>query len=80
MGEAASDRSAMTVPRFVAAKAEGRRLVMLTAYDALWSGLFDQAGVDALLVGDSLSMVVQGHDTTLPVTLDEMIYLSLIHI
>ena len=74
MGEAASDRSAMTVPRFVAAKAEGRRLVMLTAYDALWSGLFDQAGVDALLVGDSLSMVVQGHDTTLPVTLDEVIY------
>ena len=74
MGEAASDRNAMTVPRFVAAKAEGRRLVMLTAYDALWSGLFDQAGVDALLVGDSLSMVVQGHDTTLPVTLDEMIY------
>ena len=74
MGEAASDRTAMTVPRFVAAKAEGRRLVMLTAYDALWSGLFDQAGVDALLVGDSLSMVVQGHDTTLPVTLDEMIY------
>ena len=45
MGESASDRSVMTVPRFVAAKAEGRRLVMLTAYDALWSGLFDQAGV-----------------------------------
>jgi 3-methyl-2-oxobutanoate hydroxymethyltransferase len=64
----------MTVPRFVSSKSEGRRLVMLTAYDAMWASLFDEAGVDALLVGDTLGMVVQGHDTTLPVTLDEMIY------
>ena len=62
------------MPRFVACKAEGRRLVMLTAYDAMWAGLFDESGVDALLVGDTLGMVVQGHDTTLPVTLEEMIY------
>ena len=74
MVEGTNERRRMTVPRFVASKSEGRRLVMLTAYDALWAGLFDQAGVDALLVGDSVSMVVQGHDTTLPVTLDEMIY------
>jgi 3-methyl-2-oxobutanoate hydroxymethyltransferase len=74
MDESSRDVMAMTVPRFVACKAEGRRLVMLTAYDALWAGLFDESGVDALLVGDTLGMVVQGHDTTLPVTLDEMIY------
>ena len=74
MDESSCDVMAMTVPRFVACKAEGRRLVMLTAYDALWAGLFDESGVDALLVGDTLGMVVQGHDTTLPVTLDEMIY------
>lgn len=64
----------MTVPQFVKAKPDGRRLTVLTAYDFLWAGLFDQAGVDAILVGDSLGMVVQGHSTTLPVTLDEMIY------
>jgi len=64
----------MTVPAFVAAKAHGRRLAVLTAYDYLWAGLFDQAGVDAILVGDSLGMVVQGHSTTLPVTLDQIIY------
>lgn len=74
MADSTNDSGTMTVPRFVASKAEGRRLVMLTAYDALWAGLFDQAGVDALLVGDTLGMVVQGHATTLPVTLDEMIY------
>ena len=47
---------------------------MLTAYDFLWAGLFDEAGVDSLLVGDSLGMVVQGHATTLPVTLEQIIY------
>ncbi len=69
-----SELGRMTVPRFVSSKSEGRRLVMLTAYDAMWASLFDESGVDALLVGDTLGMVVQGHDTTLPVTLDEMIY------
>ncbi|MBI3864925.1 MAG: 3-methyl-2-oxobutanoate hydroxymethyltransferase [Planctomycetia bacterium] len=64
----------MTVPRFVEAKRQGRKLSILTAYDFLWAGLLDAAGVDALLVGDSLGMVVQGKRTTLPVTLDEMIY------
>lgn len=47
---------------------------MLTAYDFPWAGLFDAAGIDSILVGDTLGMVVQGHSTTLPVTLDEMIY------
>ncbi|MBW3539667.1 MAG: 3-methyl-2-oxobutanoate hydroxymethyltransferase [Planctomycetes bacterium] len=68
------DRLPVTVPRFMAAKGEGRKLSMLTAYDWLWAGVFDAAGVDAILVGDTLGMVVQGHSTTLPVTLDEMIY------
>ncbi len=68
------DAKPVTVPRFVRAKADGRRLVMLTAYDFLWARLLDEAGVDALLVGDSLGMVVQGQPNTLPVTLEEMIY------
>lgn len=64
----------ITVPRFVAMKAAGRKIAMLTAYDYTMAGLVDSAGIDAILVGDSLAMVVQGHSTTLPVTLEEMIY------
>ena len=67
-------RRKMTVPRFVAAKSKGQRLSMLTAYDFLTAQIFDEAGVDSILVGDSLGMVVQGKATTMPVTLDEMIY------
>lgn len=68
------DQLPMTVPRFVAAKSEGRKLSMLTAYDYLWAGIFDEAGIDGILVGDTLGMVVQGRQTTLPVTLEQMIY------
>jgi 3-methyl-2-oxobutanoate hydroxymethyltransferase len=64
----------VTVPDFLAAKARGVRLTMLTAYDYTMARLLDAAGVDGLLVGDSLGMVVQGHETSLPVTLDEIIY------
>ncbi len=64
----------MTVPKFAAAKEKGRRLTMLTAYDHLWAGLLDEAGIDSILVGDSLGMVVQGRPTTMPVTLEQMIY------
>lgn len=64
----------VTVPKFVEAKQAGRKLSMLTAYDHLWAGILDAAGVDAILVGDSLAMVVQGKSTTIPVTLREMIY------
>ncbi len=64
----------MTVPRFIKKKQAGTKLTMLTAYDFPTAKLLDEAGVDALLVGDSLAMVVQGRETTLPVTLDEMIY------
>ena len=64
----------MTVPRFAAAKGRGERLAMLTAYDFPTAARLDAAGVDALLVGDSLGVVLQGHATTLPVTLEQMIY------
>jgi len=64
----------ITVPDFLKSAQEERRLSMVTAYDYLWAGIMDEAGVDSILVGDSLSNVVQGHATTLPVTLDEMIY------
>jgi 3-methyl-2-oxobutanoate hydroxymethyltransferase len=64
----------MTVPRFAAAKGQSRKLSVITAYDYLWAGLFDEAGVDAILVGVSQGMVVQGRTTTMPVTLDQMIY------
>lgn len=67
-------RRRLTVPGFVARKSEGRKISMLTAYDYTTAQLLDQAGIDAILVGDSMSMVVQGHENTLPVTLDEMIY------
>ena len=64
----------ITVPDFMAAKQAGRKLSMLTAYDFPWAALFDEAGIDGILVGDTLGMVVQGKETTLPVTLDEIIY------
>ncbi|VAX39193.1 3-methyl-2-oxobutanoate hydroxymethyltransferase [hydrothermal vent metagenome] len=64
----------MTVPKFLAAKTKGRKLSMVTAYDFQWATIFDEAGVDSILVGDTLGMVVQGHSTTLPVTLEQMIY------
>src|SRR5687768_56002 len=53
---------------------EGEPIAALTCYDASYAVLVDQAGVDLVLVGDSLGMVIQGHDTTVPVTVDDMIY------
>lgn len=64
----------LSVPGFVAMKQQGKKICMLTAYDYTFASLLDDAGVDAILVGDTVSVVVQGNDTTLPVTLDEMIY------
>jgi 3-methyl-2-oxobutanoate hydroxymethyltransferase len=64
----------MTVPRFIRMKEEGAKITMVTAYDYGTAMILDEAGVDAILVGDSLAMVVQGEETTLPVTVDEMIY------
>lgn len=64
----------ITVPEFIARKQRGEKITVLTAYDYPTARLLDQAGVEGVLVGDTMSMVVQGHNTTLPVTLDEMIY------
>ncbi len=64
----------VTVPDFLAAKGRQVRLTMLTAYDYTLARILDAAGVDGLLVGDSLGMVVQGQENCLAVTLEEMIY------
>jgi 3-methyl-2-oxobutanoate hydroxymethyltransferase len=64
----------VTVPAFRAAKARGDRLTVLTCYDYSFAKLLDAAGIDALLVGDSLGMVVQGRPTSLQVTMRQMIY------
>src|SRR6516225_6122582 len=64
----------VTVPDFLAARARGVRLTVLTAYDYTMARLLDGAGVDGILVGDSLGMVVQGHEHSLGVTLEEVIY------
>jgi len=64
----------MTVPDFRATKQQGRKLSVLTAYDYLWAAILDEAGVDAILVGDTLGMVVQGRESTLPVTMRDMLY------
>ncbi len=55
-------------------KKSGEKIAMLTAYDYLLARLLDEVGVDVILVGDSLGNVIQGHETTLPVTVDDMIY------
>lgn len=68
------DTSAVTIPDFARWKRQGRRISVLTAYDYTTARLLDAAGVDCLLVGDSLGVVVQGWETTLRVTLDQMVY------
>jgi 3-methyl-2-oxobutanoate hydroxymethyltransferase len=69
-----AQKKKVTVPDVLRMKGAGERITMVTAYDCTFARLLDEAGVELLLVGDSLAMVVQGHDTTLPVTLDEMVY------
>ena len=64
----------MTVRRFAAMKGAGRKITMVTAYDYPMAALLDAAGIEGILVGDTLGMVVQGHPNTLPVTLGQMIY------
>ena len=67
-------RERITVPDFREKKQRGEKIAVLTAYDATMARLLDRAGVDALLVGDSLGMVVLGYDSTIPVTLDDMVH------
>ena len=68
------DLKRIRVPDFAARKRAGEKIVMLTAYDATMARLLDRAGVDALLVGDSLGTVILGLETTLPVTLDAVVH------
>ena len=69
-----SESAPVTIPDFARWKAEGRKVSVLTAYDFTLARLLDASGVDCLLVGDTLGMVVQGRPTTLGVTLDQMVY------
>lgn len=64
----------VTVRTLAEMKRNDEKIAALTCYDASFARILEAAGVDVLLIGDSLSMVVQGHDTTLPVTVDEMVY------
>jgi 3-methyl-2-oxobutanoate hydroxymethyltransferase len=69
-----SDRSPMTLHRLQHMRAAGEKIAMLTCYDASFSRLLDESGVDVLLVGDSLGMVIQGNKSTLPVSISDMTY------
>ncbi len=71
-----SDFERVTVPSVLSKKGDGKKLSALTAYDFTMAQLFDAAGIDIILVGDSVGSVVQGLETTIPVTLEEMIYHS----
>ena len=69
-----TSRNAITVPKLQAMRDAGEKIAMLTCYDASFARALDEAGVDVLLVGDSLGMVIQGHPSTLPVSMEEMEY------
>jgi len=69
-----SDMPKITIQDFLRKKAEKKKITMLTAYDYPFAKIVDEAGIDGIIVGDSLGMVVQGLENTLPVTMDEMIY------
>src|SRR5437660_12744216 len=64
----------VTLATLARMKADGEKIASLTCYDASFAVLMDTAEVDVVLVGDSLGMVIQGHDTTVPVTMDQMVY------
>ena len=67
-------RPAVTLSTLARMKADGEKIASLTCYDASFAVLLDAADVDVVLVGDSLGMVIQGHSTTVPVTMDQMVY------
>ena len=69
-----TSRPKVTVPKLQSMREAGEKIVMLTCYDASFASLLDRSGVDVLLIGDSLGNVLQGHATTLPVTLDDVAY------
>ena len=69
-----SDRQPVTLSTLARMKADGQKIASLTCYDASFAVLLDEADVDVVLVGDSMGMVIQGHDTTVPVTMDDIVY------
>ena len=69
-----SARPPVTLTTLARMKEEGERIACLTCYDASFAALVDEADADVVLVGDSLGMVIQGHDTTVPVTMDHVVY------
>lgn len=71
---ASTDDKPWTIPDLAAAKRAGTKMAMLTAYDAGFARVLDASGIDLILVGDSLGMVMQGHGSTLPVTVDDIVY------
>jgi 3-methyl-2-oxobutanoate hydroxymethyltransferase len=76
MSTSNGETSRITIRDFQDKKQRGEKLVVVTAYDALFGKLVDESGVDAVLVGDSLGNLLAGYETTLPVTLDQMVYHS----
>ena len=74
MSNATKKYSRITTRTLSEMKAKGEKIAMLTAYDYTMAGIIDKAGIDVILVGDSVSNVIAGHETTLPITLDQMIY------
>ncbi|QNR24652.1 3-methyl-2-oxobutanoate hydroxymethyltransferase [Croceimicrobium hydrocarbonivorans] len=74
MSVASSDFKKVTTNSVQEMKRQGEKISMLTAYDFTLAGIVDKAGIDVILVGDSASNVMAGHETTLPITLDQMIY------
>lgn len=64
----------VTITTLQAHKSSGKKFAVITAYDATFAQLVEQAGIEVILVGDSLGMVLQGHDSTLPTTIDDMVY------
>ena len=74
MSKAKENYARITTRTLSEMKAQGEKIAMLTAYDFTMAGIVDKAGIDVILVGDSASNVMAGHETTLPITLDQMIY------
>ncbi|WP_394777665.1 3-methyl-2-oxobutanoate hydroxymethyltransferase [Undibacterium sp.] len=74
MAEYLQDRKSVTIPGLLAQYQQGEKLTMLTCYDASFAALLDRCGVEMLLIGDSLGMVSQGHNSTLPVTVADIAY------
>ena len=73
-GYLVSDNRKVTTHRFIEMKERGEKISMLTSYDYTTAGIVDGAGIDGILIGDSASNVMAGNGTTLPITIDQMIY------